>query len=272
MKRKFAAIMAAFLCVVAALLCASAQVKSLGIDVSGMDRTVRPQDDFFRFVNGTWADTTEIPPDKSRYGSFTILGDESQNALKGILEQATAEKKARPGSEIQKVGDLYRSFMDASRIEALGIQPLQPHLAYIAKLKSSADAVAAVFHLSRIGVGTVLLRASVSQDPKNSAVNAVIVNQAQLGMPDRDYYLRQDAKFTAIRNSYTEYIAELFTLAGQRDPQGAARRILDLETKIAEKQWDRVRNRDPEATYNKMSVARLSSLAPVFNWTAALRR
>ena len=243
----------------------------LGIDVSGMDRSVRPQDDFFRFVNGTWADKTEIPADKSRYGSFAMLGDESEEALKEIVEQAAMQKDAPHGSELQKVGDLYRSFMDTDRIEALGIKPLQPDLDYIARLSSTADVATAVFHLSRLGVGTVLLRASVSQDPKNSSVYTVIVNQAQLGMPDRDYYLRQDAKFESIRHAYTDYIARLFTLAGRPDPRGAAQRILELETKIAEKQWDRVRNRDPEATYNKMTVAQLSTLAPTLKWPETFR-
>src|SRR5262245_25951171 len=240
----------------------------LGIDVSGMDRSARPQDDFYRFVNGAWDDKTAIPPDKSRYGSFTMLADESEIALKEILEQAVMEKNAPQGSERQKVGDLYRSFIDTERIEALGIKPLQPHLAYIAGLKTTADVAAAVFRLSKIGVGTVLLRASVSQDPKNSAVYTVIINQSQLGMPDRDYYLRQDAKFASIRHAYIDYIAQLFTLAGQPDPQGSAQRILDVETKIAEKQWDRVRNRNPEATYNKMTVAQLSVLTPTLKWQA----
>jgi predicted metalloendopeptidase len=251
----------------------SAQVNStgrtLGIDVSGMDRSARPQDDFFRFVNGTWADKTEIPPDKSRYVSFAMLTDESEEALKEIVEEAAAQKNARQGSEVQKVGDLYRSFMDTDRVETLGIKPLQVYLANIATLKNSADVAEALFGLSKIGVGTVLLRANVAQDPKDSAVYTVIVNQAALGMPDRDYYLRPDPKFASIRDAYVDYIAQLFTLSGQPDPRGAAQRILDLETKIAEKQWDRVRNRDPEATYNKMTVERISTLAPSLNWKAA---
>ena len=266
-------VLAWILCALVTLTSASAQIKtsgtSLGIDVSGMDRSARPQDDFFRFVNGAWADKTQIPPDKSRYGSFAMLADKSEDALKEILENAAAKKDAPHGSELQKVGDLYRSFMDTGRIDMLGIKSLQPHLAYIAKLKSHADVTAAVFHLSRIGVGTVVLRASVSQDPKDSALYSVIVNQAPLGMPDRDYYLRKDPKFAAIRQAYTDYIAQLFTLAGQSDPKGAAQRILALETGIAEKQWDRVRNRDREATYNKMSVAQLNNTAPAFNWPAA---
>lgn len=273
MRRNFA-IVAAMFCAFAAIA-VFAQKNSfsgkLGIDASGMDRSVRPQDDFFRYVNGTWTDKTEIPPDKSRYGSFTMLGDESEKALKEILEEAAAQKSAAHGSEVQKVGDLYRSFMDTDRIEALGTKPLQSNLNYIAKLNSTGDVAAALFHFSQIGLGTVLLRASVSQDPKNSAVYTVIVNQAQLGMPDRDYYLRQDAKFESIRHAYTDYIAQLFTLAGRPDPRGAAQRILELETKIAEKQWDRVRNRDPEATYNKMTVAQLSTLTPELKWSETFR-
>src|SRR5215470_11784168 len=124
MKRNFA-ILAAVVCAIAVAHNISAQEKSfsgqLGIDVSGMDRSVRPQDDFFRYVNGAWADKTEIPPDKSRYGSFVMLGDESEKALKEIVEETAAQKNAPRGSDVQKVGDLYRSFMDTDRIEALGI-------------------------------------------------------------------------------------------------------------------------------------------------------
>jgi predicted metalloendopeptidase len=274
MKRNLS-IIAAIVCALMATHVLSGQENPyagrLGIDVSGMDRSVRPQDDFFRYVNGAWADKAEIPPDKSRYGSFIMLGDESERALKEIVEEAAAQKDAPHGSDVQKVGDLYRSFMDTNRIEALGIKPLKPHLDYIAKMNSTADVAAAIFHLSGLGVGTVVLRASVQQDPKNSAVYTVIVNQAQLGMPDRDYYLRQDAKFESIRHAYTDYIAQLFMLAGRPDPRGAAQRILELETKIAEKQWDRVHNRDPEATYNKMSLAQLSSLVPVLKWSETFR-
>src|SRR5438874_2590514 len=158
-------------CALLAIPPLSAQEKpfggQLGIDVSGMDRSARPQDDFFRFVNGAWADRTEIPADKSRYGSFNILSDESEEALKEIVEQAAMQKDAPPGSEVQKVGDLYSSFMNEGRIESLGIKPLQSHLDYVAKLNSTADVAAALFQLSRIGIGTVLLLSSVQQDPKH---------------------------------------------------------------------------------------------------------
>src|ERR1051325_5772584 len=150
--RRYFATATAMLCTLLPVLVSFAQVEpfggSLGIDVSGMDRTVRPQDDFFRFVNGRWIDNTEIPADKSRYGSFAMLSDESEIALKEIAEQAAGQKNPSRGSEIEKVGDLYHSFMDTARVEAAGIHPLEPHLAYILKLNTSSDVVSALFRLS----------------------------------------------------------------------------------------------------------------------------
>lgn len=272
MTRYRSAILTLLLFGLASLNTVAAQVKSnygkLGIDVSGMDRSVRPQDDFFRYVNGAWVDRTPIPPDKSRYGSFGILSDESDQAVKEILEQASSRKDAAPGSEQQKVGDMYRSFMDTARIESLGIKPLQKDLDYIAGLKSPADVVTAVARLSKLGVTTLPFRATVQQDPKKSDTFAVSLAQSNLGMPDRDYYLRPDPKFAAVRQSYVNYVAQLLRLAAQPDASAAAQRILELETKLAGKQWDRARNRDPEATYNKMTIARLSSSAPTVNWPA----
>src|SRR5215467_10539066 len=158
LKKHRSAILTLLLLGLASLNTVAAQVKpatgKLGIDISGMDRSVRPQDDFFRYVNGAWADRTPIPPDKSRYGSFTILSDESEQALKEILEQASSRRDAPPGSELQKVGDLYRSFIDTERIESLGIKSLQKDLDYIAGLKNTADVVGAIARLSKLGVNT----------------------------------------------------------------------------------------------------------------------
>ncbi len=242
--------------------------KSLGIDVSAMDRSARPQDDFFRYVNGTWVDKTPIPADLSSYGSFAMLRDQSQIVVKEIIEQTSTETSAPRGSNAQKVRDLYRSFMDTARIEELGMKPLQSELSSIAKLGSGADLVSAFAHASRIGIRTLPFNVSVAQDPKDSKSYSVTVSQGALGMPDRDYYLRNDEKFAVVRTAYADYITQLFKLAGQPDPPGAAKRILDLETKLAEKQWDRARNRDRNATYNKMTVAQLRTLSPQLNWTA----
>ncbi|HEX6558851.1 MAG TPA: M13-type metalloendopeptidase, partial [Longimicrobiales bacterium] len=247
---------------------AAAQVKSsgsaLGIDVAGMDRAARPQDDFFRFVNGAWADKTTIPADLTSYGSFIVLREKSQDAIKAIIDEASAQKNA-PGSTQQKVGDMYRSFMDTARIESLGLKPLQGELSYIAKLKATADLPAALAHIARVGV-VAPFGAGVSQDPKNSNQYIVSMGQSGLHLPDRDYYLRSDDKFVAIRKAYADFITQVFTLAKQPDPQGAAQRIITLETQIAQKQWDRARLRDRNATYNKMTVAELAQKSPGFAW------
>jgi putative endopeptidase len=262
-------VLAALLLTLTITTAASTQVKSAGIDASGMDRSVRPQDDFFRFVNGAWADKTPIPSDMPAYGSFAMLRDESQAALKDIIE-GVAKKNAPRGTNLQKIGDLYRSFMDTARIESLGIKPIEGPLATARKLAGTADLAVTFARLTKIGIRTLPFAITVVQDQQKSDSYAVSVSQGGLGMPDRDYYLRQDEKFPAVRKAYTDYIAQLFTLAGQPDPQGAAQRILTLETKLAEKQWDRARNRDRNATYNKMTVAQLKQRAPDFNWTAGL--
>ena len=247
---------------------AQAPARALGIDTTGMDRSARPQDDFNRYMNGRWADRTQIPPDQSSYGSFTMLRDKSIEAVRGIIEEAAAQQ-APAGSVAQQVGDFYKSFMDTTRIDGLGLEPLQGELAYIAKLSSTGDLPAALAHLSAIGVRGIV-GAGVGQDQKNSSAYIVSLGQGGLGLPDRDYYLRQDEKFAAIRTAYTAYLAKLFTLAGQPDPDGAAQRILALETGIAEKQWPRARMRDRDATYNKMTVDSLVASAPGFAWQAYL--
>src|SRR6185369_6477550 len=234
--------------------------RALGIDITGMDRSVRPQDDFFRFVNGAWSDRTPIPSDMSSYGTFPLLRDEAAAAVREIVEGAVAEKAAT-GTMTQKVGGFYASFMDTARIESLGVQPLARELTAVSAIASVADLPAAFLHAAASGVA-VPVAIGVGQDPKDSNQYAVSISQSGLNMPDRDYYLRPDDKFAGIRKAYADYIAQLFTFAGQRDPRGAADRILAFETGLGEKQWDRARNRDRNATYNRMTLPALEALAP----------
>src|SRR5215475_547241 len=242
--------------------------RSLGIDVSGMDRSVRPQDDFFRFVNGTWADKTPIPSDMSSYGTFPMLRDEASAAVREIVEGAAGEKAAA-GTMTQKVGSYYTSFMDTAHIESLGVQPLARELAAVNAIASANDLSKAFLRASASGV-TVPVGINVGQDPKNSSQYAVSISQSGLNMPDRDYYLRQDDKFAAIRKAYGDYIAQLLTFAGQREPRGAADRVLPFETNLAGKQWDRARNWDRNATYNGMTLDAITALTPHFDWRAFL--
>jgi predicted metalloendopeptidase len=229
-----------------------------------MDRSVRPQDDFFRFVNGLWADKTPIPADRSNYGTFAELRDRAQEALRGILERE-AIKPGAPGSVELKVGAFYKSFSDESRIDSLGVQPLAGVIEAIQRVSSFREFPVLFVRAARYGV-RLPLTVSVAQDPRRSDVYAVLVSQSGLGMPDRDYYLRSDEKFVAVRRAYTEYVARLLTLARQKDPEGAAQRILAFETALADQQWDRTRNRDRDATYNKVSLDALQTSTPNFDW------
>ena len=239
-----------------------------GIDASGMDLSVRPQDDFFRYVNGRWSDNTPIPADQSGYGTFAILRDHAQEAVRAIIEDE-GRRQAAPGTNSQKVGDLYKSYMDEARIESLGVTPLKGELDRIAQIKSRADLPAAFARAARIGV-RLPFSVNVGPDARDSETYTVSVGQSGLGMPDRDYYLRTDGTFPDTRKAYTTYIARLFALANQPDPEGAAARVLSLETEIAKQQWDRARGRDRNATYNKMTVPALQGSTPSFDWQAYL--
>ena len=161
-----------------------------GIDVAGMDLSVRPQDDFFRYVNGRWADNTPIPADRSSYGTFGILGERSQEAVRAIIEDQ-ARGNAAAGTINQKVGDLYKSFMDEAKLESLGITPLKAELDAIAKISNSSELPAAFARAARAGV-RLPFTVGVGADQRNSEQYAVSVSQSGLGMPDRDYYLRND--------------------------------------------------------------------------------
>jgi len=248
---------------------ASAQTtRPSGIDTSTFDRSVRPQDDLFRFVNGGWLKHTPIPNDATSWGAFNELAESSRESMRTILEDA-ARSNAPAGSEERKVGDLYASFLDSARVEALGVTPLQGELARIAALRSPAELPAMFAHLARIGIARPF-SAGVSADPKKSSTNAVQIGQSGLGLPDRDYYLMSDARMTAVRTSYAEYLTKLFTLAALPDPAGAASRVIALEAALAGKQWERARNRDRNATYNPMTVAKLAESTPHFDWTGYL--
>lgn len=240
-----------------------------GIDKSNFDTSVKPQDDFYHYVNGTWLKNTEIPADKSSYGSFAILFDKSEQALREIIEAAANKPDKIAGSEEQKVGDFYLSFMDSAKIEELGLQPLQDDLQRIQDVHNKKDLISLMAYFQKIGVQRPF-SFFVNQDFKKSDQYISYLSQSGLSLPDRDYYLKDSAKFKTIREKYVAYIEKLFTLAGIDDAAARAKRILDIETEIAKKHWTRVQNRDRDKTYNKYEVARLKKLTPAFNWNAYL--
>jgi len=247
---------------------ASAQQLSSGLDTAKFDRSVRPQDDFYRYVNGGWLKTAQIPADQSSWNAFQELREGSRNALHQLFEEAS-QSQAKPRTPERQVGDLYASYMDSARVEQLGIAPLAPQLRSISQMVVKSQLPAVLARFERFGVYGPM-GVFVGADAKHSNDNIVQITQSGLGLPDRDYYLKQDAKMSSARAAYVAYITRMLTLAKQPDPEGAANRILALETELATPQWDRARNRDRNATYNKMTVDELSAMTPSFNWKTYL--
>ncbi|MEN3278606.1 MAG: putative endopeptidase [Massilia sp.] len=241
-----------------------------GIDTQYIDPSVRPQDDFFTHLNGKWLKATEIPADKSSHGTFMQLRDDSQAQVRQIIEAAQKDPNKKAGTDVQKIGDLYASFMDEARLESLGVKPLAGELQRIRTLKDKKGIPDLVAHLSKIGVATPY-GIRVGQDARASTKYATYIGQGGLGMPDRDYYLKLDDKrMLDARTKYEAHVAQILTLAGEKNAAAQAKAIVDFETELAKVQWTKVENRDPVKRYNKMSVAELGALTPGYDWNAAL--
>ncbi|MBR7747711.1 M13 family metallopeptidase [Undibacterium baiyunense] len=245
---------------------ASAKKLQSGIDLQWIDKSVRPQDDFFRFMSGKWLDTVEIPADRGRYGAFDQLAEMSAKQSATIIQNLATQTELKPGSNEQKIADLYNSFMDEAHLETLDIKPLQADFARIQQFKDKADLAPMLAYLARISVGTPI-GSGVTQDAKDSSKYTVTVNQGGLSLPDRDYYLKQDdAKFKSIRDAYVAHVEKMLTMAGINNAQQAAAAILAFETEIAKIQWSNVENRNPVKTYNKVEIAKLGDLLSGFDW------
>jgi len=241
------------------------QVELSGVDKVNFDTSVRPQDDFFQYVNGTWLNETEIPADKSRYGSFTILRDKNEARLREIIENAANQENKSPGSDVQKVGDFYASFMDSIKIEELGLQPLGEELQLIENV-DNWDALAELFaHHSIISVQQPFTF-TVHQDLKNSTEYILYFWQSGLGLPDRDYYFNEGEKFDDIRVKYIEYLTKILELANDDNAAEIANKVMEMEIAIADNHWTRVENRDRDKIYNKYEVPKLDELSPKINW------
>jgi predicted metalloendopeptidase len=239
----------------------SAPVLAAGIATENMDPGVRAQDDFYQYVNGKWMANTEIPADKSSWGAGAKLRDETLPQLRGIIEKA-ASGHAAAGTDAQRIGDYYAAFMDEAKLEQLGLAPLQPELAKIAAIKDKSELPALFAHMSRLGVNTPY-DFGIHQDAKDSTKYVADLSQAGLGMPDRDYYLKlDDAKLSDARAKYLVHVEKMLSMAGDQNAAANAKAILALETEIARVQWTKVENRDPVKAYNKVEVAKLSELAP----------
>ncbi|WP_417067718.1 M13 family metallopeptidase [Niveibacterium terrae] len=255
------------LCALLAALCCPPAIAS-ALDAEGGDASVRPQDDLFRAVNGGWIARTRIPADKPSYGTFIQLRDLSDQRVKAIAEEL-AGKSFPAGTNEQKVAVFYRSYLDTAAIDKAGLAPVEPALKRISAIKTRAQLIATFGHFA--GTINTPVRLGVSSDPKHPDRYLTSVRQGGLGMPDRDYYLKDDARFAKARTAYQSYLETLFQLAGDKQAAESAKRVFALEVKIAQTQWDKVENRNPVKTYNPMSVAELASRTPGIDWPLFLK-
>ena len=241
-----------------------AALGSWGIDLGAMDRSVKPGDDFFGYVNGTWVKNTPIPPDRSRIGSFDALRMLSEQRMRAIMEKLDAKPADRLSPDERKLRDLYDAFLDQKRIEELGLKPVKADLAYLSSL-TTLDDVARAMASVRLGTESIYgIRIGV--DSKNPDAYSIDLFQSGLGMPDREYYLRDDAALAATREAYKKYLVDMLTLVGVADAQARAEKIFALETEIAKVHWKRADRRDVDKTYNPMPFGELNKLAPQFPW------
>jgi predicted metalloendopeptidase len=232
-----------------------------------MDPAVKPGDDFFDYANGKWYRSFEIPPDHGGYGSLNQLVDLSEERVRQIIETAAASR-APEGSPAQKIGDFYASFMDEGGIDAQGIAPAEADLRRIAAAASRKD-IATLFGLA--GFASVF-DLDTPPDLKNPNRYAVAVGQSHLGLPDRDYYLKDDPKLKELRATYVGYVARMLSLGGVPEPRAheLARRIMAFETEVAKAQWPNEKRRDVDAIYNPRTKKQLMAYAPGFEWQAFL--
>ena len=236
-----------------------------GIPTDELDPGIRPQDDLFRHVNGRWLEQTEIPADRARYGTFLILAEAAEKAVREIVEEAAS---APEGTEERKFGDLYASFMDAERAERLGAEPIGELLAAARAVDTVPELLRTLGRLERHGIGS-LYQLFVDTDPGNPQRYLVFFEQAAISLPDESYY--REERFAGVRDAYAGHLRRMFELAGQPDAEQAAKRVFELETAVARHHWDNVACRDSEKTYNLFTWDDALAAGPdLRGWLAAM--
>ncbi|WP_439471283.1 M13 family metallopeptidase [Brevundimonas sp.] len=238
------------------------QIGTFGLDTAGMDTSVRPGADFNRYASGTYLRNTPIPADKTSYGAFHMLYDNSQEALRGLIEESAANPTT---PEARQVGAFYASFMDEATVNRLGATPLQSDLAEVRAADTHAK-MAALMGRTQSGFGSTLFGIYIAEDLKDPNQNSAYIVQSGIGLPDRDYYL--EAGFAPQRAAYQTWIVKALTLAGWANPEQSAADIIAFETRIAEQHWTQVQSRDIEKGYSPTTLADLNQNAPGFDWTA----
>ncbi|NCI45346.1 M13 family metallopeptidase [Sediminibacterium soli] len=240
------------------------------IDRANMDLSVNPGNNFYRYANGGWLRKNPVPGSKTRWGSFDMLREESSRRLQNLLQDAA--KKTNRDRKTQIIGDFYTSGMDSIAIEARGYQPIKTDLDRIANIGSTADVLHEIAYLKINGLGSALFNMAVGPDRKNVTRYIPNISQGGTTLGDRDYYLNNDPRSIAIREAYGNYLRRAFSLVGQDAATAAAsaETVLKIETALAKAQLSRIQMRDPNATYNKFSVADLSAVTPNMNWANIL--
>jgi putative endopeptidase len=234
-----------------------------GIDRAGMDQSVRPQDDLYLAMNGTWMKNTQIPADKAIWGAFIDLRELSDKRVREIVEGLPATSPAT-GSNAQKVDDYYRAFLDEAAIDKAGLAPIEASLKDVDSIQDAGMLVGLMGHWQ--GVVQTPLNVGGFPDYDDPTVYIAHFQQGGLGLPDRDYYLKADERFAKARTAYVDYLTKLFSLSGDADAAAHAAQVMALETKIATAQWPRDQARDPKMAHNPKTPAELEALAPGFDW------
>jgi predicted metalloendopeptidase len=241
-----------------------------GLALHFRDTDVRPQDDLYRYVSGKWLKEAELPPDQARYGSFDELREKSEKDVRAILDDLSMREDLNPGDERAKVRDLYRSFMATDQIQAQGLTPLRQAFVRIDAIQSTDDLIRVMGQFQLEGI-TSPLNIAIEQDGKNSTRYLVHLIQSGLGLPDRDYYLKEeDTRLRTLRERYEAHIARVFEALGEPDSGARAASIVALEREIARVQWSKTDLRDPVKSYNMMSLKDLDAIAPHFKFQALL--
>ena len=244
---------------------ARAAIGAWGVDLSARDLSVNPGDDFFRYANGAWIDHTEIPGDRTRWGTFDMLREKSDRDVRTIIEEVALAGGA-PGSNQQKIADLYNAYLDVDAIEARGLAPAQADLAAIAALRTHEQTMRLIGRPDMPVASPIAIFVTLDDmDPDRYVVS---MTHGGLSLPDRDYYLRDDEQFVTIRNEFRAHVARMLALTNQRDADAKAGRILALETEIARQHWPIAERRERERTYNPRTRAQIRELAPGFPWDA----
>jgi putative endopeptidase len=245
---------------------AQAQIGKWGLDLSARDPSVKPGDDFYRYANGHWLDANHIPPDRARWGSFDELEERSQQQVRALIEALPADAPA--GSVAQKVGDYYRAYLDTAAIEAAGLAPAQGGLDAIGAARTHED-LARLIGRPDLALRSPL-RVAITTDQKNPDRYIVFITQSGLGMPDRDYYLKDDPVYAQLRAKYQVHVERMLALAGDADAAAEARAVLDIESHIAQVHWPIAKRRERDLTYNLRTRAEVEQLTPGLPWTALL--